>query len=99
MQGADSQVAAALAAGDLDAAGLSERETKLLRLIETLTRHAYRITDEQVQELRSLGWKDEEIFEAVFDGALFNFMVRIADAYGLPAPDFSSLPEEVRRRL
>lgn len=99
MQGADRKVAEALAAGDLDAAGLPERETGLLRLIETLTRHAYRITDEQIEGLRRLGWSDEEIFEAVFDGALFNFMVRIADAHGLPAPDFSSLPEEVRSRL
>lgn len=78
---------------------MPEREAKLLRLIETLTRHAYRITDAQIDELRSLDWTDEQIFEAVFDGALFNFMVRIADAYGLPAPDFSALPESVRARL
>jgi len=99
LQGADQKVADALAAGDRDRAGLPPRETALLRLIETLTRHAYRITDAQMEEVRAHGWTDEQIFEAVFDGALFNFMVRIADAYGLPAPDFSGLPEEVKRRL
>ncbi len=99
MQGADPKVVKALAAGNLEAAKLPERETALLRLIETLTRHAYKITDREMEELRALGWTDEQIFEAVFDGALFNFMVRMADAYGLPAPDFSALPEEVRRRL
>ncbi len=92
-------MAEALSRGDLEAARLPLKEKKLLALMETLTRHAYRITDEQMEELRTLGWSDEEIFEGVFDGALFNFFVRIADAYGLPAPDFSALPEEVRRRL
>jgi alkylhydroperoxidase family enzyme len=99
LQEVPSEVAEALADADLERANLPVRETRLLQLIETQTRQAYRITDRQMDELRNLDWSDEEIFEAVFDGALFNFFTRIADAYGLEAPDFSVLPEEVRQRL
>ena len=56
MQGEQySQAAAALRDGDLDAAGLIPKHRLLLEFIETLTRHAYRITDEQVQGLRAAG--------------------------------------------
>jgi len=36
--------------------------------------------------MRSVGWTDEEIFEAAFDTALFAFFNRMADAYGLDYP-------------
>jgi alkylhydroperoxidase family enzyme len=75
--------ATAIRNGDLDAADLSPKHRKLLSFIETLTRHAYRITDEQVQGLRDAGWTDPQIAEAVYDGALFNLFVRLADAFGI----------------
>ncbi len=84
MQGEQySQAAAALRAGDLDAAGLTPKQVLLLKFVETLTRHAYRITDEQVQGLRDVGWSDAQIAEAVYDGALFNLFVRLADAFDI----------------
>jgi alkylhydroperoxidase family enzyme len=67
----------------------------LLRFVETLTRHAYRITDEQVQELRRVGWSDAQIAEAAYDGALFNLFVRLADAFDIhpdPAYDAAGPP-------
>lgn len=101
MQGEQySQAAAALRDGDLDAAGLDSKHRLLLELVETLTRHAYRITDEQVQGLRDVGWTDPQIAEAVYDGALFNLFVRLADAFDIhPDPSFDStgVPEAVRR--
>ena len=84
MQGEQySQAAAALRAGDLDAACLSAKHMLLLKFVETLTRHAYRITDEQVQALRDAGWNDAQIAEAVYDGELFNLFVRLADAFDI----------------
>ena len=89
MQGAQYwQAAAALRDGDLDAAGLTRKHRLLLEFVETLTRHAYRITDEQVQRLREAGWTDAQIAEAVYDGALFNLFVRLADAFDIH-PDSS----------
>lgn len=79
-------VAQALRAGDLDAAPLSPAERLLLEFVGTLTRHAYRITDAQVQGLRDAGWSDAQIAEAVYDGALFNLFVRLADAFDIHPP-------------
>ena len=92
MQGEQySQAAAALREGDLDAAGLTAKHRLLLEFIETLTRHAYSITDEQVQGLRDAGWSDAQIAEAVYDGALFNLFVRLADAFDIhPDPSYDA---------
>ena len=62
---------------------ITDSERLLLEFIGTLTRHAYRITDAQVDGLRQAGWSDEQIAEAVYDGALFNLFVRLADAFDI----------------
>jgi alkylhydroperoxidase family enzyme len=79
-------VAEALRSGDLDAAGLDEPHRLLLEFVETITRHAYRVTDEQVQGLRDAGWNDEQIAEAAYDAVLFNLFVRLADTFGIEPP-------------
>ena len=87
MQGEQySQLAQALRDGDLDAAGLSRPERLLLDFVGTITRAAYKVTDEQVQGLRDVGWSDEQIAEAAFDAALFNLFVRLADTFGIEPP-------------
>ncbi|MBX3058544.1 MAG: hypothetical protein KF770_18935 [Anaerolineae bacterium] len=78
--------AVALRAGNLDLATITPAERLLLEFVETLTRHAYKITDEQVQGLRDVGWSDAQIAEAVYDGALFNLFVRLADAFDIHPP-------------
>ena len=80
------QTAQALRDGDLDRAPVTPAERLLLEFVGTLTRHAYRITDEQVQGLRDAGWSDAQIAEAVYDGALFNLFVRLADAFDIHPP-------------
>jgi alkylhydroperoxidase family enzyme len=95
-----SKAAAALRDGDLDAADLSAKHRLLLEFVETLTRHAYRITDEQVQRLRGAGWTDAHIAEAVYDGALFNLFVRLADAFDIhpdPSYDAAGVPRVLSR--
>jgi alkylhydroperoxidase family enzyme len=81
-----SQVATALRSGDLAAAGLDHRHNLLLEFVATVTQHAYRVTDQQVQGLRDAGWSDEQIAEAVYVTALFNLFVRLADAFGIEPP-------------
>jgi alkylhydroperoxidase family enzyme len=80
------KVAQALRDGDLDAAGLPENERLLLEFAVTITKHAYRVTDEQVEGLRDAGWSDEQIAEAAYDAALFNLFVRLADTFGIEPP-------------
>lgn len=86
----------ALARGDLAGAALPEAEVELLRLVELVTRHAYRTTAEDIDRLRQVGWTDPEIAEAIYITALFAFFNRVADAFGLtsqgyggPRPDWS----------
>lgn len=93
-------VAQALRDGDLDRAPVTSAEQLLLEFVGTLTRHAYRITDEQVQGLRDAGWTDAQIAEAVYDGALFNLFVRLADAFDIHPPvtlDPTGLPAALTR--
>jgi len=80
------KAAQALRDGDLDAAGLDRPHRLLLDFVETITRHAHRVTDEQVQGLRDAGWIDEQIAEAVYVAALFNVFVRLADTFGIEPP-------------
>ena len=92
-------VAQALRDGDLDAAPVTPAERLLLDFVGTLTKHAYRITDEQVQGLRDVGWTDAQIAEAAYNAAYFNMAVRLADAFDIhPAPerDPNGIPKAVR---
>jgi alkylhydroperoxidase family enzyme len=91
-------VAQALRDGRLDRAPVSPAERLLLEFVGTLTRHAYRITDAQVQALRDAGWSDAQIAETVYDAALFNLFVRLADAFDIhppPAMDPDGVPAAV----
>lgn len=93
MQG-DEFTAAAQAIRDgtsLERVPITPAERLLLEFVDTLTRHAYRITDAQVDGLRRAGWSDEQIAEAVYDGALFNLFVRLADAFDIhPQPRYDT---------
>ena len=91
----------ALSRAYLDAAPVSEAERALLRFVELVTRHAYRTTDEAVEELRGHGWSEPQIAEAVYVTALFAFFNRVADAFGIdsqgyggPRPNWEE-PEQI----
>ena len=87
MQGeAYGKAAQALRDGDIEAAGLDGPHRLLLDFAATITRHAYRVTDEQVQGLRDAGWSDGQIAEAAYVAALFNLFVRLADTFGIEPP-------------
>lgn len=81
----------ALARGDLGAAPLSDAQRALLTLVQVITRHAYRTTDDDVQRARAFGWSDAQIAEAIYITALFAFFNRVADAFGLKDPGYRAL--------
>ena len=87
MQGKEFEgVADALRDGDLDAANLPPPERLLMEFAGTISRAAYRVTDEQVQGLRDIGWSEEQIAEAAYIAALFSLFVRLADTFGIEPP-------------
>ena len=82
----------------LEQVPVTTAERLLLEFVGTLTKHAYHITDEQVDGLRCAGWSDEQIAEAVYVGALFNLFVRLADAFDIhpnPALEPGGMPRAV----
>ena len=93
MQGADAKAVESLAQGDIDHSGLDEAERALLEFVAKVTRHAYRITNEDTQRLRALGFTDEQLGEAVYVAALFAFFNRVADAFGLADPGYRDMAD------
>lgn len=57
-----------------------------------MTKQAYKITDEDVQKLRDVGWTEPQIAEGVYIAALFAFFNRVADAFGLEDPNYFEQP-------
>ena len=56
--------------------------------MELITRAAHRSTADDVQQLRTQGWTEDQIAEAVYVTALFAFFNRVADAFGVPSQDY-----------
>jgi alkylhydroperoxidase family enzyme len=76
--------------GKLDEAGLSSAEVALLEYVELITRTADRSTAADVEKLRTVGWTEDQIAEAVYITALFAFFNRVADAFGIPPQNYLS---------
>jgi uncharacterized peroxidase-related enzyme len=91
MQGATDQTMHAFMEGDLDKANLTEAERALMNYVELVTKAAYRTTPEDVQKLRDVGWKEEQIAEAVYIIALFAMFNRIANAFGVPVQNYVAM--------
>ena len=85
---------AAILQGKVEEAGLSAAERALLGYAKLITEAAHRSSGEDVQKLRDLGWKEEQIAEAVYIIALFAFFNRVADAFGLPSPNYFAGAQE-----
>jgi len=80
------QAAEAIRNGDLDGAGLDKPERLLLEFAGTIAQAAYRVTDEQVEGLRDVGWTDEQVAEGAYVAALFSMFVRLADTFDIEPP-------------
>ena len=67
---------------DFRQASLDDQTLTLLGYAEKVTQHAYKVTDEDIEELRQWGWTDRQILEATVVAAQFNFINRMVDALG-----------------
>lgn len=81
---------------DVDGSDLIDGKTKrLLQLAAEVTRHAYKVTEEDITALKDSGCSEEEIFEAIAVTALFNYMDRMADALGAPVEGFQEMMSQM----
>ena len=91
MQGETNEVAEALGRADLSAAPVTEPQRALLEYARLLTERPAASTQADLEHLRQAGWTDAQIAEAVYIIALFAFFNRVADAFGLPDPNYGGM--------
>jgi alkylhydroperoxidase family enzyme len=99
LAGATQEQSEAARRGDAEAFSDDPPTRVFLGLAEKITRHAYKVTDEDVEALREAGWDDEQIVEAVHVAAAFNFVDRLADTFGLTAADIEEDIARMREAL
>ncbi len=67
---------------DVSQPAVDEKTGKLLEYVRKVTQHAFKVTDEDVEALRQMGWTDRQILEATVVAGQFNSINRIVDALG-----------------
>ena len=68
---------------DWRSAGLDRATAALLAYGEKLTRSPSAIAEQDVQDLRDVGWSDRAIHDAAQVIAYFNYINRVADGLGI----------------
>ena len=91
VHGAFEEVAQKLIGGDIDGAAISDAERQLLLYVGKINGESFKATKEDVEQLRALGWSDNQIAEAVHVAAMMGLCNRVANAFGLPAQGFLDL--------
>jgi uncharacterized peroxidase-related enzyme len=67
---------------------LDDKTRALLDFAVQVTRDVHSVTRQTLDALRTLGWSDTQIHDAVQVVALFNYYTQLADALGVEAEDF-----------
>ena len=80
-----------------DSTLIEDKTKKLLHFAEKINRHAYKVTDEDINDLKAIGCSEEEVFEAVAVTSLFNYMDRMADALGAPVEGFRQMVADMMK--
>ena len=78
----DEELAAALRR-DYTQADLAPADRAMLDYVAKLTRHAYRVTPEDIDGLRAHGFDDRAILQINLIASYFNFINRVADGLGV----------------
>ncbi len=59
----------------------------MLDFVVRLTQAAYKLTPEDLQRLREVGFEDVGILQITLIASWFNYINRVADALGVGKPD------------
>lgn len=95
---ADEPTVRAIAGGTWD--GLDPVDAAVARLADRVVRDAPSMTPADLEELRSLGFDDAQIFDVIVAAAARCFFSTVLDATGtLPDPDIAGRLDEETRRL
>ena len=75
-------------AGDWRTAPLTAADRALCKFASKLTHHQHQMSPADLDELRSCGFDDRAIHDAVQVIGYFNYISRVADALGVEPEDF-----------
>ena len=70
---------------NVETSALDEKHKALFRFVDKVNHDSPRITAEDLEPLRAVGWEDDAIYFAITVCALFNFYNRWIDASGVHA--------------
>ena len=73
---------------DFQTAGIDEATKAILEFAVKVTKAAPTVTQADLEHLRSYGLTDEALFAIVEVVGFFNYVNRIADAFGIELDDF-----------
>ncbi len=68
---------------DYRTAPIGDREKALFAFIEKMNRESSRLRKEDIEQVKSAGWSDEALYDAITVCALFNFYNKWVDATGV----------------
>ena len=85
---------------DFRAAGLNARDVEMLSYAETICNDASKVTQEQIERLRSVGFSDVQISDIALCASFRCFVSRFFDAVGAgPEPAFIDPDADFRRAM
>ena len=70
--------------GGIDAIDTDEKEKALLRLcLKAASKESYKTTQEDIDDLKTMGWSELEILEAIRIAGYFNYINTLSNVFGL----------------
>jgi alkylhydroperoxidase family enzyme len=93
MHGGSAEALSAVQQGDLDSPSLSVAEKGLLSFAGKVNSRSHEISAEDISKLRSIGWSEAQIAEAIHIAALFATYNRVANGFGLASQGLLELYE------
>jgi uncharacterized peroxidase-related enzyme len=87
-------------AGDESAEALNAADAAVVRFARKVAEQAEKVTQEDVDELRDLGFSDDDVFNVILAAAARCFFSKVLDATGtLPDAVLHDIPEQLRSAL
>jgi uncharacterized peroxidase-related enzyme len=87
-------------AGDEPAEALNAADAAVVRFARKVAEQAEKVTQEDVDELRDLGFSDDDVFNVILAAAARCFFSKVLDATGtLPDAVLRDMPDQLRSAL
>ncbi len=94
MQGGGKDAAQAVLACDIGSNAIASAQRVLLQFARKVTESSQEITTADMEAMRTAGWNDLQIAEAVHVTALFASFNRVVNAFGLPSQELLNMYEQ-----